>query len=407
MPGAEDGEAGSINFTPQRIRESIDKYIDLSWVPDTFDLDLTVTVSGAATEPARFLATSIGLWLERILAGLVRNYKLMGYEAIVKELRATHRSSAAIKNFTKETFDAIVQAGYHDHEARTSNVLSPGPFLRESRFATVSRFFASAVCGGRWAKVSDEMLVVRLLLMSFVAANQKPEAVHYVLENHIKLIENFPESHSELTILLRDLWAEAPRNKAVAEEQLLKSFGSTREAVEAFLSTLNARKKSTCACSQAAHCRLGRRRPPFVKTTICRAQPWAMHRETSAKTSQSGRIVDDQWRESVADVARIFTDSCAKTELLNAVADGGELDLVAVIQFRTYTKQGQKCRSGIKHAKTVRPHMISRIMHGAWARMSMQRQGLREAVLPGDNAKAPSLAPLPSRRVEAFMENCV
>ena len=36
----------------------------------------------------------------------------------------------------------------------------------------------------------------------------------------------------------------------------------------------------------------------------------------------------------------------------------------------------------------------------------MRRQGEREAVLPGDNSVAPQLAKFPSRRVEAFIENC-
>jgi hypothetical protein len=67
---------------------------------------------------------------------------------------------------------------------------------------------------------------------------------------------------------------------------------------------------------------------------------------------------------------------------------------------------GKKRASGIKHAKTVRPFMIGLAMTGAWARMSMQRQGVQESVLPGDNALAPSLAAMPMRRVEAFMENC-
>jgi hypothetical protein len=87
---------------------------------------------------------------------------------------------------------------------------------------------------------------------------------------------------------------------------------------------------------------------------------------------------------------------------------GGELAAVDCIRYRMLRAKGsgKKRASGIKHAKTVRPFMIGRAMTGAWARMSMQRQGVQESVLPGDNALAPSLAAMPMRRVEAFMENC-
>ena len=453
LPGAEDGESGSINFTPHRIREAVDKHTDLSWVPDTFDVGLVTQVNGVWTEPARFLATSLGLWMERLLAGVVRNYKLMGHEAVVTEMNNAGRSRAAIKEFTKAIYDEVLRMGYDAHEKRTASVLSPCTFLRESRFDAVSRYFESAVCGGRWATVSDEVLVGRLLLMCTVAVNQKPEAMHYVLENHITLIEDFPDSHNELTIVLRDLWAHAPINKAIAEQHLKKSFGSTLEAVQAFLSSRQVKgKSSSCACPGNAQCRLGRRRPPFTKTTICRAQPWAMHRETSPK---SGVQVLDQWRESCASLAgtlpllrcfngppptltrRLFTltqtnpipnpnpnpqpptpsptltltagmlgDSSVRSSLLEAVKHGGELAVVDCLKYRTYTVKGKKRTSGIKHANAVRPCMIGRAVTGSWGRMSMRRQGEREAVLPGDNSVAPQLAKFPSRRVEAFIENC-
>jgi hypothetical protein len=376
-------------------------------VPDTFDLNLWVTVNGVGTEPARFLATSLGLWLERILAGLVRNYMLMGYEAVVKEMKAAGRTAGAIKQFTKAQFDSVVQAGYVAHEERTSKVLSPGTFLRESRFDAVSRFFASASCGGRWAAESDEVLVGRLLVICMVAVNNKPEVVHHMLQKHVELFENFPDSHAELTITLRDLWADAPRNKSIAEQRLQSSFGSTREAVEVFISSLK-KRSSTCACPHSANCRLGRRRPPFVKTTICRAQPWALHRETSQQASKSGLAVDDQWSESCASAAAMLADTSTMASLLKAATHGGELAVVDCIKYRKLrAKGGVKARSsGIKHAKTVRPVMMARVFTGAWARMSMQRQGVQESVLPGDNALAPSLAAMPMRRVEAFMENC-
>ena len=379
-------------------------------MPHEFDLDLTITVNGVGTEPARFLATSLGLWLERILAGLVRNYKLIGYKAVVEAMVEAKRPPNAIDEFTEAHFNRVLEAGYEAYEKSTANVLSPGTFLRESRFDAVSRFFASAACvGGRWEAVSDEVLVGRLLLICMVAVNHKPEAVQHVLKNCIEQIENFPDSHSELTITLRDLWADAPRNKDIAEWELRpkRPHESTRDAVNAFVATLKG-KRSTCACPVDARCQLGRRRPPFVKTTICRAQPWAMHRETSPQVSKSGMVVDDQWRESCASVAAMLVDSSTMASLLKAVTHGGELAVVDCIKYRTLHAKGVKKKrsSGIKHAKAVRPFMIARLILGAWARMTMQREGVQELELPGDNALAQSLAPMPMRRVEAFMEHC-
>ena len=82
--------------------------------------------------------------------------------------------------------------------------------------------------------------------------------------------------------------------------------------------------------------------------------------------------------------------------------------MVDCIKYRTLHAKGVKKKrsSGIKHAKAVRPFMIARLILGAWARMTMQREGVQELELPGDNALAPSLAPMPMRRVEAFMEHC-
>ena len=99
-------------------------------------------------------------------------------------------------------------------------------------------------------------------------------------------------------------------------------------------------------------------------------------------------------------------DSSVTSSLLEAVKHGGELAVVGCLKYRKFTVKGKRQTSGIKHASAVRPFMIGRAMLHSWGRMTMRRQGKREAVLPGDNSVAPQLAKFPSRRVEAFIENC-
>eukprot|EP00966_Prymnesium_polylepis_P226346 5235940-Prymnesium_polylepis.1 len=58
----------------------------------------------------------------------------MGYDAVVKAMREANRPRNAIEQLTKAHFESVLKAGYVAHEERTAKVLSPGTFLRESRF---------------------------------------------------------------------------------------------------------------------------------------------------------------------------------------------------------------------------------------------------------------------------------
>ena len=71
--------------------------------------------------------------------------------------------------------------------------------------------------------MSHDLLLKNLLVTFWAAVNERPEAVRYLLNNRIDLIEGFPESKEDLVVFLRDLWAIAPAN--------LDKFGG-REGLE-------------------------------------------------------------------------------------------------------------------------------------------------------------------------------
>ena len=74
--------------------EAAEKYIDVEWLPPEFNLDEKHYIGGLWTEPKRFIALSIGPWLERRLAGVIRVYLQLGYQGMCSypnEIRARVR----------------------------------------------------------------------------------------------------------------------------------------------------------------------------------------------------------------------------------------------------------------------------------------------------------------------------